>query len=167
MNWSRFGDWVSFNAEDVSCVIQDNTVIPEGIGEPVIAVVKSFKEKGRWKIESDLYSQERTAVYSWKNYHIYTITDTKTRESYEIKSSYSVYYNHTRVFPSNLNAHSLPTWMSNEEKQYVKETFDKISEEIQCRVTVVEDRKRSKSEKLAKVNQDKERQRLINLYCKE
>lgn len=139
------------------------------ISEPVISIVKSLKERGRWKITDQAHPLSSTA---WYGRYSFTAVDTVTGESYSLSATGQHYltkwsYRNWVVFPKGLDQFSLPSWMNESERKYVCDEFDKISYRVAERFKVVEDRQRTKDEKQAKVNQDKERQRLMNLYCKE
>lgn len=142
---------------------------PANISEPVISIVKSFKEKGRWKF---LDSPDLHKLGYLGTFYSFSVKDTVTDEVYHLASK-SQYYCFSgmwrcraKVFPKNLEAATLPSWMTDQEKDYVVQVFEGVSLRVSERFKAVEDRQRSKDEKQAKVNQDKERQRLMNLYCK-
>jgi hypothetical protein len=141
----------------------------KGIGEPVIAIVKSFKEKGRWKITEQ---QDPFARWSYDSKYVFTVEDSVTGERYKMCSNGytclgSGRYAYRIRFPKAMSTWYLPFWMTEAEKKYVCESFEVISNRVAERIQLVEDRYRTKDNKQAKVNQDKERQRLISLYCKE
>lgn len=142
---------------------------PKDISEPVISIVKSFKEKGRWKITEQ---QDPFGRWSYNSKYVFTAEDSVTGERYKMCSnSYTCLgsgrYCYIIRFPKGLSTWYFPSWMTEAEKKYVCETFEVISNKVAERIQLVEDRYRTKDEKQAKVNQDKERQRLMNLYCKE
>lgn len=142
------------------------------VSEPVISIVESFKEKGRWKVESiDQDTNFRKSSVR------FIITDTKTDEIYNIScNNYIVLYpcqglisNTYKIvrFPKDINFYSLPSWMNKPEKDYVWQAVENISRSVEQRMLLISDRKKNKDEKQAKINQDKERQRLMSIYCKE
>lgn len=144
---------------------------PANISEPVISIVESFKEKGRWRItdQSDPYS-----IGFSKCYYSFSVKDTVTDEIYTMQSGSYIWlntgwcrYRNNIRFPKSMVHGCLPSWMTEAEKKYVCERFEIISNKVAARIQLVEDRYRTKDEKQAKVNQDKERQRLMSLYCKE
>lgn len=136
------------------------------ISEPVISIVESFKEKGRWKIEPcfDLF---KLRVY--RDLVKFKVTDTFTGEVYNL-ISHQCYYHYTRykqiTVPNRLHSSSAPSWMTPEEWDYLSSVVQGHMDNINQRLEVIKDRQRTKDEKQAKVNQDKERQRLKELYCK-
>ena len=148
---------------------EEYVVSRKDISEPVLSIVKTFSEKGRWKISHqgnpimvNLYNQ------NWS----FTITDTKTEEVYHLASrsyysSFSGLFPYMYLcFPRELMIHTLPSWMTHTEKTYVYEEFEKISKQVGARMEMIEDRRKTKDEKQAQVNKDKERARLKGVYCK-
>lgn len=136
------------------------------ISEPVLSIVKTFSEKGRWKIKP-LFNLFTNDYY---NLCKFEVTDTVTGEVYIIHS-YSHYYHYTTtkqfIVPNKIHSYSKPSWMTEDEWKYVAYVVQSYMEKINERFEVIKDRDRKQNEKQAKVNQDKERQRLMNLYCKE
>lgn len=141
------------------------------ISEPVISIVKSLREKGRWKLldAHDLYKIGYTSI----SFYSFSVKDTVTDEIYHLASENQHYCFsgmwpcRAKVFPYKLNKHSLPSWMTEYEKNYVVQEFDQISTHVSERFKAVEDRRVTRDKKQAKINQDKERQRLMSIYCKE
>lgn len=151
---------------ELKVVIGQNRMPGGSISEPVISIVKSFSEKGRWKIKNDAHPLEANKYGSG---YSFTVRDTKTGEVYNIKSKcyVNLYINYSKymLFPQKLNTFNLPSWMTEEERLYVVEAVDALTEKVNQRFKVIEDRQKSKDNKQAKVNQDKERQRLMDIYC--
>jgi len=144
---------------------------PSGISEPVWSIVKTFKEKGRWKItdQTDPYNLGFS-----KSYYSFSVEDTKTGESYTMRSTNYIWMNvswgrwrNNIRFPKGMVSHYLPSWMTETEKKYVCESFEAISNKVAGRIELVMDRYNTKDEKKVKINQDKERNRLMSLYCGE
>ena len=135
------------------------------ISEPVISIVESFKEKGRWKVKPlfDLFTHQNT-LYSFE------IRDSRTGETHNIYS-HRCYYYYTETkqltFPDKIHSYSSPSWMTTEEWDYVCVNAQRYMDTINERFKVIKDRKVKTSHAQAKVNQEKERQRLISIYCKE
>lgn len=138
------------------------------ISEPVYAIVKTFDEKGRWKAHKMF---DYLSVNPYKSTYNFVFEDTVTGEKYDIRSKYShwsfIGYHKQLAFPEGVLSHYLPSWMTQAEKDYVISEIEKRGKIFEERVNRIEDRKHKKSEAKAKVNQDKERQRLMKLYCKE
>ena len=142
--------------------------LKSNISEPVQAIVKTFDEKGRWKIKMkggvDLFLHQ-------KSYGEWEVTDTKTGEVYHVLSEY-LYYYITRDFqaivvPRSLYPHSLPTWMTEEEQKYVAAVVNKRMNTVEQRFKAIRDRGVEKSKVQAETNKQKERQRLMGVYCNE
>ena len=154
----------------VGIVYGKGKVASVDISEPVISIVESFKEKGRWKVDS----KEQCTTSFHKSSIRFIVTDTKTGEIYNIScNNYIVLYPHQGLtsstykivrFPKDINFYSLSSWMTKAEKDYVWQAVENISKSVEQRMLLISDRKKSKDEKQAKVNQDKERQRLVKLY---
>ena len=133
------------------------------ISAPVQEIIKSFSEPKRWKVTE--YPESSSSP---RCYHKFTALDTKTGESFTIKSEGIIcaWAGQRRlVFPKYLSGYHLPTWMTENERNVMQEALRNISAKLEDRFTVINDRRLSKAEKQAKVNKDKERQRLIDLYC--
>lgn len=147
-------------------------VVPEYdpcVGEPVRAIVKSFKEKGRWKVAPNF---DFWSLNPYKCSTTFSVEDTKTGERYTITSDSYIYCYGTFgrspiVFPWKISKYGLPSWMTEGEKKFVVEELNAISASVKERLTLVEDRKCTRDQKQAKVNQEKERNRLMALYCKD
>jgi hypothetical protein len=150
--------------EEVIAPVCQRVHRPANISEPVLSIVKTFSEKGRWKIKP-LFNLFTNDYYLCK----FEVTDTVTGEDYIIHS-YSRYYHYTTtkqfIVPNKIHSYSKPSWMTEDEWKYVTDIVQSYMDKINERFKVIEDRQRSKNEKQAKVNQDKERARLVALYCK-
>ena len=140
------------------------------ISEPVYAIVKTFDEKGRWRVKSNFDPWVSPSYY--KRLYSFTVTDNTTEEEYNLYSD-GFYYTDVfglfsrTMFPYGVSKHYMPTWMTEAEKDYVVSEIEEWGKVWNERFKRIEDRKHKKSEAKAKVNQDKERQRLMKLYCKE
>lgn len=150
--------------KDVEEFIKDSK-----ISEPVYAIVKTFDEKGRWKIKSNF---DPWCCTPYKCAYSFTATDTITKEEYTLYSD-GFYWTEVfglfsrTMFPCRVTKHYMPTWMTEAEKDFVVGEIEKRGKIWAERFKRIEDRNHKKSEAKAKVNQDKERQRLMKLYCKE
>ena len=152
-------------AEGLQSEIEKLSSKPKDVSEPVISIVESFKEKGRWKVKPlfDLFTHQNT-LYSFE------IRDSRTGETHTIYS-HRCYYYYTETkqfpFPDKIHSYSSPSWMTTEEWDYVCVNAQRYMNTINERFKVIKDRKVKTSLAQAKVNQEKERQRLISIYCKE
>lgn len=156
--------------------IIDKTEKPKDISEPVIAIVKTFSEPRRWKIQKKEFKPFEKDV-SWGSYMVFTVEDTKTKEIYSFHSkTYQTYspielgVNYTLEgfwFPKTLHPWYLPSWMTEEEKDYVAKVANKIFEKYNQRILAVQDRNRSRQHALSEKMRQKERERLIKVYCNE
>lgn len=174
MKWECLNKWLQrpYDKAVEELEVKLNTP-PKDISEPVISIVESFKEKGRWKVDS----KEEDTVSFRKSSIRFIVTDTETGEIYNIScDNYLVLYPSQGLisstykivrFPKDINFYSFPSWMTKPEKEYVWQAVENISKSVEQRMLLISDRKKNKDEKQAKVNQDKERQRLMDLYCKE
>lgn len=139
--------------------------IPErtyNISEPVWSIVKSFGEKGRWRVETDF-----KPLTDFKSSPAFRATDAKTGESI-VFTSESYYCSHSHVvIPKTINRYYLPSWMTDEEKRYVQDDVCKRMGKINERFERVKDRYRKASDAQHEINKSKERQRLMKVYCKE
>lgn len=171
MKWEWLNKWLQRPyvkvVEELDNKFITNT---KDISEPVISIVESFKERGRWVISS---ADNPFQVRHYGSGYKFIAEDKVTGEKYNLTSPNYIYL-HTRFgvkhmirFPYGASRSTLPSWMTKEEKEYVAKAFEKISAKVKERFQLAEDRSLSKDEKQAKVNQDKERQRLMSLYCKE
>ena len=158
-------------AKEVSDVPQRDFLTPEdvpsNISEPVLSIVKTFGEKGRWRITSDWDLELRPE----EGCDRFKVLDKVTQEEY-ILTSYR--FNSCLIFgklihlPSGIvGPGTLPTWLTKDEKAFVVEIIELHLKELNNRVMAIRDRYYSKDQKKTKAAQDKERQRLMNLYCGE
>lgn len=145
---------------------EEYVVSRKDISEPVLSIVKTFSEKGRWKIKP-LFT-----LFEVKDYYElckFEVTDILTGEVYTIHS-YSRYYHYTTtkqfIVPNKIHRYSKPSWMTEDEWKYVTDVVQAYMEKINERFEVIKDRDRKQSEKQAQVNKDKERARLKGVYCK-
>jgi len=142
----------------------------DGISQPVKEIVATFYEKGRWKLQKHNYDWNKR--YYMGRGETFKVVDRVTKEEYSFRSdSYKLvnklYGDWNSYFvPRTVNEWGLPSWMTEKEKEYVVLHANKLLQKLHERITIWEDRKRSKWEAQAKINQDKERQRLVELYCK-
>ena len=137
---------------------------PKDISEPVLSIVKTFSEKGRWKIEGD--GGISTLRFSGQTYY-FTATDTVTKESYTLTSRDYLWSFRWKPLPDEINSRGLPTWMNDAEKKLVIDTVNSYLFMVKKRLDIINDRQRAKSQKQTKAAQDKERKRLMKLYCGE
>lgn len=133
------------------------------ISEPVISFLKVFNENPkRFKLEQTLKRFEDTEAGFQSGYKL---TDNILKESWEIERNR--YHHRPRYcLPS---AHigicsdgylGWPEWMTREEREYVFTSLHVYyNKRLKDKATIVCIRK--------KRNQERERQRLMNLYCKE
>lgn len=137
---------------------------PVTISAPVQEIITSLSEPKRWK----LTQHPDSGSFHRHCYHKFTALDTKTGESIEIKSEGTIcaqYAGRRITFPRYFSANHLPTWLTFEERKAIKAAVDAISAKLAERFTLINDRRFSKTEKQAQANKDKERQRLVDLYC--
>ena len=140
---------------------------PSNVSEPVLSIVKTFKEKGRWKITPcfDIFK-----ISLLRELPRFTVKDTFTGEVFDLYSHTYFYHFTTRfqfVVPDRVHTYSTPTWMTAVEGEYMKNVIQGYMEDVNERFKVLKDRSESKDQKQSKANQDKERNRLMNLYCGE
>lgn len=153
----------------------DKTEKPKDISEPVIAIVKTFSEPRRWKIEKTIRGpfEQSYAGLDMK----FSVVDTKTDERYHcsanvyfwsdpVKSKYCEMGNSYGI-PLKINPLSLPSWMTLEERIFIVQQAQPYLNNLNERLTVVFDRKRKKEQAVSKKMQDKERMRLMKVYCNE
>jgi|SRR5690606_1413166 len=138
------------------------------ISEPVIPIVKTFDEKGRWKIKPlfDVYGAiPRKEAPRWEAF------DTVTGEKHTIYSDSFYYLDRgflmTLVIPKGVMPDRMPSWMTEVEKEYVCQAIAKKMLAVNERFTQIKDKKRRGGEKRARINQQKERERLMKIYVGE
>lgn len=137
------------------------------ISEPVISIVKTFDEKGRWKIKPlfDVYGAvPRKEAPSWE------AIDTVTGEKHTIYSDSFYYLDRGLmmfVIPTGTWTYHMPSWMTEVEKEYVCKAIEKKMLAVNERLTQIKDKKRRGGEKQALINQQKERTRIMKLYVGE
>lgn len=127
-----------------------SSVSPAGhdVSEPVLSLVESFKEKGRWAVK-----HERT-------YRILVVKDTKLDRNYYLATiepyfgPYDDRFGVIRIEPS-----SLPNWMTFDEKIYVCGSVYELTRKLNRRAIRVQERKAQKALK-------EERQKMIDLYVR-
>lgn len=138
------------------------------ISEPVLSIVKTFDEKGRWKISTDF--NPFTGAVCYKSYISWTAKDSITGEAYCF-CSYGYYYILESMcmllVPRDIVASMLPTWMTDNEKEYVADVIGAKMEVIGGCFEVIRDKKLKGYEKQAHINQQKERARIMKLYLGE
>lgn len=137
---------------------------PKDISEPVLTIVKTFSEKGRWKIKAT-FDPFRGPL---RNYPSFRVVDSISKEEHTLLSEsfyYQEIYGKLFIAPQYVVSRSLPSWMSDTEKKYVAGKIDEYGAAIKQRFLKIQDRENEKWEKQAKINQDKERNRLMSVYC--
>ena len=134
---------------------------PSNISEPVLSIVKTFSEKGRWKVTM---IGDHGIRFCHQPYY-FNAVDTVTGESYKVSSPSYLWSAHLKELPDEIRSSGLPTWLTLEEKKFVIESVNNILLSIKARLEAVNDRVLSKDQKQTKANQDKERNRLMDLYC--
>ena len=176
INWIKnfFAKRNPHHAEYIWSLPETNTTTPvpvvkppKGISEPVLSIVKTFSEKGRWKVTPcfDIFK-----ISLHRELPRFTVTDTSTGETFDLYSNTYFYHYTTRfqfVVPDKVVRWGMPTWMTPVEGEYMKDVIQGYMEGVNERFKVLKDRSESKDQKQSKVNQDKERNRLMNLYCGE
>lgn len=137
-----------------------------GISEPVLSIVKTFDEKGRWRLEEVRESHlfYRGSLKSGR------VTDNKTGEVFDICfTGYIALLTITRyvTIPNNIHPYSLPYWMTEAEKEYVASEANKRLDVLAKRAKRVEDREDVRLARSVKKSLQQERERFVALYCKE
>lgn len=136
------------------------------ISEPVHSIVKTFDERARWKMKS----MHRETGYASQRL-VFIFTDSKTNEVCYMFADREYWCNSLDtlmlILPCSFKYNSpLPTWMTEEEKEYVISEVNKRMKVLAERIRRVEDRRKKKSEAKSKIEQTKERQRVMGVYCK-
>jgi len=136
---------------------------PANISEPVYSIVKTFDEKGRWSMK-----WHESGVWGSYAFHF---TDNETGEKCFLLVARTYWCSEFGKFAQPMplsfkNDSPLPTWMTEEEKEYVISEVNKRMKVLAERIARVEDRRKKKSEAKSKIEQTKERQRVMGVYCK-
>ena len=135
----------------------------KGVSEPVIAICKTFSEKGRWKIE---LSTQCMSYYSWR------VLDTKTEErtNFTTEGYYAACIG-AKLFsyylPKTIMRSSLPNWMTDKEKEYLSCVAEQHIQKLYARMKRIERNSLDRLQKGLESYNKIERKRLMDVYCKE
>jgi hypothetical protein len=136
------------------------------ISEPVLSMVNTLSEKGRWKFkaEFDVWSTRafRGARYKW------ILFDKKTEEKFEFFSSGYRFFTPSRkamiIIPTDTLQPYLPFWLTGDEVEYLKNLFKIHLKNLEDRLEQVSAMSEKKKEGIIERNRSIERDRLIKIY---